>query len=142
MTKKQRVDAGEWLVRVIDCVREHQDNMSEEQMYATLRCTASQHTESLIYEHPSLLCRERRIRFRQFANISSKETLLAFLTSNHPSCYRRVDFHGLYLFVNADIDELLFFKHAVILDPLTESISTARAPYTLSREFIAAWHQA
>lgn len=142
MTKKQRVDASEWLVRVIDCVREHGDIIGEQQLYAILRCNASLHTDSLIFEHPSLSCREGHIHFRPFANILSKETLLAFLESQHPACYRKIDFYGLYPFVYADIDELLFFKHIVLLDVVTESISISRAPYKLSPEFVTAWHQA
>ena len=141
MTKKQRVDPGDWLARVIDYVRANGDNVDEGQMYSDLKCKASNHTESLIFEHPSLVHTNGRIIFECFVrNITSKDALLAFIQSQHPMCYRRVDFRGLYAFIDADIDELLFYNRIFVIDAVTESISVARAPYALSAELVAAWH--
>lgn len=139
MTKKQRVDPGDWLARVIDYVRRNGDDVDERQMYVDLKCKPSEHTESLIYEHPSLRHSHGRITFVPFARIASKEALLAFIRSRHPTCYRRVDFRGLYSFVDADIDELLFYKLVAVIDPVNESLSAARAPYACSSEFRDAW---
>ena len=138
MTIKHAVPA-EWLVKVVDCVRAHGDSVDEQRLYAQLGCACTEHTESLILGHPSLHSHMGTIVFRPFALVRNQAELLHLLEGRHPACYRRVDLRGLYAFVDEDISELLFRQELRVIDVVNETLSVAKAKYTLSAEFIALW---
>ena len=122
MTKKQRVDAVEWLTSVIDLLEMHDWSIDEYQMYNELQVLRSEHTESLIFEHPSLKTSKGHVRFVPFCDARNQTQLIAFLRNEFPTCFRRIDLYGLYSFVFADIDELLFTKKIAIVDNSTQSL--------------------
>ena len=122
MTKKQRVDPVEWLTSVIDLLLKNQRRVAEVDLYAELGVKCTHHTESLIFEHPSLHLMGDYVHFGAFCNVSHQMALLSFLRTAFPTCYRRIDLYGLYPFICADIDELIFTKKLHVIDCHTQSL--------------------
>ena len=79
-------------------------------------------TISCLVEHPSLELSRGVVRFRPFAAILNRQDLIAFLRHTYPQAVRRVHLHGLYTFVDADLDDLLLRGELLCVDERLESL--------------------
>lgn len=138
--KRKRTD--EWLRNVIDILKRSTDHsMDETALYTSSNAKDTTIAMSLICEHPSLTIKKGRVHFEPFAQVSTRDELLHLIKSHFPAAFRRSDLYGLYNFVHADVDELVFKGNLTIVEPagtivaVPDSISTRTSP----RRFRKAW---
>lgn len=106
----------EWLSSAVDLLIE-MGSVREEALYDRLK--GAVHVDeavSLICEHPSLHLRGGYVTFEAFASVHCRHQLLQLFVATFPCSLRRVDLHGLYRFVDADLDDLVFNGDLLVLD--------------------------
>ena len=92
------------------------------EMTNTLQTDAS---ESCLFEHPSLVHRDGRMVLAEFAEIGSRQELLAHLQAAYPRPFRRVHLLGLYPYVQADVDDMLSRGDLVCIDRKSATLVAA-----------------
>ncbi len=139
--KKLRVDSDEWINNIIYLLL-HTDasELHENTLYELTHTTQTEQTESLIFEHPSLHSSPSgMVRFRPFCKIHNQDGLLEMLNGRFPRAYRRIDMRGLYRFVDADLDELIFKNKVIVLDTITKAIVAKPENYNENENLKAKW---
>lgn len=121
MKKKSKLNTVAWLTNVIFLLQ--RGDLDVDDLFEMTNTHRSEMCESLLYEHPSIRLEDGRVSFRRFADINNQEELLAFLKESFPSGARRIDLRGLYPFVDADLDELIFNGRIVFLDNRQDSLT-------------------
>lgn len=134
------MNATGWLQAAIDELKRHDNKMLEQDLYSITHAADSETALSLICEHPSLTLVAGHVHFRPFAAAHNRNELLEVFRQHFPNALRRVDFFGLYKFVDADIDELIFNKYILVLDntvmaSMVYSMKTPSAP----KAFVQKW---
>tara|TARA_B110000046_G_scaffold129253_1_gene135692 strand:+ start:1443 stop:1874 length:432 start_codon:yes stop_codon:yes gene_type:complete len=126
MVKKAKLKPVAWLTNVIFLLQ--RGELSTDEVFEMTNTARSELCESLLYEHPSIHVAHNRVSWLPFTSINGQEELLALLRSHAPIGIRRIDLRGLYPFVDADLDELLFNGQAIQLDDRQDSY-TVRTEY-------------
>ena len=129
--KKVRIDADTWICNAVYLLEHAPSNtMKFEQLCEATGYQPSEHITSLIVEHPSLVLQRGRVCLSPFCAVRCSQALLKVLRDAFPRAFRRTDLLGLYTFVNADVDELLFESMLDVVDPK----ATSTAVYACPRE--------
>jgi hypothetical protein len=102
---------------------------------------ATEQTESLIFEHPSLRrSKDGMVHFTPFCTLHNQDDLLNLLQKVFPRAYRRVDLRGLYEFIDADLDELIFKEKVIVLDSTTKAIVAPPLKLEDNADLKQKWH--
>jgi hypothetical protein len=128
MKKKIKHNGVAWLSNVIFLLQRGDLHINE--VFEMTNTPQNEMCESLMYEHPSIHVINNRVSFKRFADVSNQEELLAILRDMSPSGIRRIDLRGIYPFVDADLDELIFYEKIVFLDNKQDALTvpSQRAP--------------
>lgn len=121
MVKKTKLNAFAWLTNVIFLLQK--GDMSVADVFEMTSTPRTEVCESLLYEHPSIRFENDRLYWHPFANINNQDELLDLLRAKVPMGVRRIDMRGLYPFIDADLDELLFRGTIVQLDARQDSFT-------------------
>lgn len=121
MKKKTKLNAVAWMSNVIFLLQKGDLHLDE--VFQMTNTPPSEMCESLMYEHPSIHVNNNRVSFKRFANINNQKELLSLLRDRSPAGIRRIDLRGLYPFVDADLDELIFHKKIVFLDTKQDALT-------------------
>ena len=121
MKKKTKVNSVAWLSNVIFLLQ--RGDLSVDDVFEMTNTPRNEACESLLFEHPSIRVRDERASFQRFAEINHKEDLLVFFRARRPAGVRRIDLRGLYPFVDADLDELIFRGELVHLDHRQDALT-------------------
>tara|TARA_B110000046_G_C12991012_1_gene397831 strand:- start:1378 stop:1818 length:441 start_codon:yes stop_codon:yes gene_type:complete len=135
------MNASEWLKRAIVQLNRHESPVHVNRLHELTRSRPTEMTERLIREHPSLVVEEGYVSFVPFCDIGNQLELVQLLSKHFPRAYRRTDLQGLYKFIEADIDELLFTGTCTLLDKTTNAISVLPpSRVNLSANAREVWH--
>lgn len=128
--KQLRVHSDNWLNDVLYLLlNAPTQQLHESVLYEKTQTVRTDQSDSIIFEHPSLISSmDGVIRFSPFCIVSDQKSLLQMLQDAFPVGYRRVDLQGLYDFVDADLDELIFRKRVILVDATTHAVVAPRAP--------------
>tara|TARA_B110001450_G_scaffold120967_1_gene114018 strand:- start:256 stop:699 length:444 start_codon:yes stop_codon:yes gene_type:complete len=121
MKKKIKLNAVAWLSNVIFLLQ--RGDLHIDEVFEMTNTPPNEMCESLIYEHPSIHVINNRVSFKRFADVNNQEELLALLRDTRPAGIRRIDLRGIYPFVDADLDELIFHEKIVFLDNKQDALT-------------------
>ena len=121
MKKKTKLNAVAWLSNVIFLLQKGDLHLDE--VFEMTNTPPNEMCESLMYEHPSIHVTNNQVSFRRFTDVNNQDELLALLRDMSPVGLRRIDLRGLYPFVDADLDELIFHKKIVFLDNKQDTLT-------------------
>ena len=121
MKKKAKLNPVAWLSNVIFLLQK--GDLKIEDVFEMTNIPRNDMCESLLYEHPSIVVVAGQVSFQPFASISNQEELVDFIRRQSPAGVRRIDLRGIYAFVDADLDELLFHGTIVHLDNRQDSLT-------------------
>jgi hypothetical protein len=119
--KCQKPDPVRWLTNVIYLLQEGELALSE--LYSMTNASPSALCESLLYEHPSLVCERGVVSWRPTLCLSNQRDLLDHFANVYPLAVRRIDLRGLYAFVDVDLDELIFQAKIEVVDKRQDSMA-------------------
>lgn len=106
--KHPRLNADKWTKAVIYLLKTNDNRCKIEDIYKDTCVEQSVFTESILVEHPSIALKNSYVTFRPFCQIDCPDETLKLVRSFIPRCVRDIDLHGLYEFVDEDLNELIF----------------------------------
>lgn len=138
--KHPRLNTERWTKAVIYMLKANNNFCNVQDIYDNTCVEPSLFTESVLVEHPSLLLKNGAIFYRSFCSVECARDIIDFVRSSMPRCVRLIDLHGLYPFVDEDVQELVFNKK---LDFIGESPSLTILPFAkkASSLFMAEWRR-
>ena len=140
MVKKAKLNPSLWLTNIIYLLQNGE--LSLRDVYEMSNTKENDLCESLLFEHPSIHFADGMVSFRPFAVVRNQAELKQLFKESHPMGLRRIDLRGLYSFVDADIDELLFRNELRMLDTrqdtLALTVHRAPLPKTFAQAFVDA----
>ena len=140
MVKKAKLNPVSWLSNVIYLLQN--GPIRESDIYEMTNTRPSELCESLLVEHPSIDVRGGMLRWAPFAEIHNQAELYALFRTTYPGSFRRIELRGLYPFVDADLDELLYRRRLVRLDDRLDSMTCTGTRAPLADGFAEAFHEA
>ena len=132
--KHQKPDPVRWLTNVIYLLQEGDLTLSE--LYSMTNASPSEACESLLYEHPSLVCERGVVSWRPALRLANQSELLEHFASVYPLAVRRIDLRGLYPFVDVDLDELVFRDKIEVVDRRQDSMALVWALQPLPQDLV------
>ena len=114
--KRQRIEYIPWIQNVIDMLQTSGGSMDEKTLLESTYVRDKDTALSLLCEHPSTSLIKGRVHYTPFARISGRDDLLDLFRRHFPRGFRRSDLYGLYKFVEADVDELVFNCQLVVVE--------------------------
>ena len=121
MKKKTKLNSVAWLTNVIFLLQ--RGDLDVDEVFEMTNTPRNEMCESLLFEHPSIGFVNERMSFQRFADINNQKELIVFLRERRPAGVRRIDMRGLYPFVDADLDELIFHGRIVFLDHRQDALT-------------------
>ena len=122
--KRPKLNEIEWLRNVIFLLKQPEnarDGLSLHEVHHMTNTRESEMTESCLFEHPSIRFKKGKLYFEPFVAVSNRPELIHFLNTTYPVGIRRIHLHGLYQYVDVDLDDMLLNKEIHCLDEKMES---------------------
>lgn len=139
--KKQRVQAHDFVTRIVNILDRNNGRIRIDSMYSIMNLIPSEQSESIICEHPSLHIECGYLEMRPFAQVSNQCDIRRLCAQMFPKTLRKIDLVGMYPFVAADIDEMLFTNKIVVLDAASGSFTVLPpVSHIFTRYVVDLWH--
>lgn len=140
-SKRPRIDPLTWLRLAIHVLQSCGGELSESELCEQTLTLDSDTVLSLICEHPSLKLSSGKVAFKPFVILKNRDDLQQLFVAHFPRAIRRCDLLGIYRFIEADVDELLFTGVVTLIDSVSASMV-----YTMQRpdvpvEFLQKWKE-
>lgn len=122
--KKIRIDGYMFVANVIELLQKCPERtMNIDLLYESLHIKVTEQTESLLTEHPSIHVSRNNVGFVPFKSVGNQLEIIQLLMTSFPRCHRISDFIGIYSYICADIDELLFSGRCIMVDDVNKAIT-------------------